>query len=167
MKEAMKRPIENCYWVLPGKLLAGEYPRDKDESSSERKLAMLTKAGVNVFVDLTEAGELATYADRVPAAKHRRIPIRDVSVPGSVEQTTAILDAVDQHIEAGDVVYVHCWGGVGRTGLIVGCWLARHCGSGQQALDRLAELWRTCPKSARRPLTPETGEQIEYVRNWR
>lgn len=162
----MERPIENCYWVLPGRLLAGEYPRDKDESSSERKLAALTNAGVNVFVDLTAAGELAPYADRVPSAKHRRFPIRDVSVPSSVEQTTAILDAVDQHIEAGDLVYVHCWGGVGRTGVIVGCWLARRCGSGQQALDRLAELWRRCPKSARRP-TPETAEQMEYVRNWR
>ena len=23
-------------------------------------------------------------------------------------------------------VYVHCWGGVGRTGTVVGCWLVRH-----------------------------------------
>ena len=35
--------INNCYWVLPGKLLAGEYPRNKpvDERSSERKLNRL------------------------------------------------------------------------------------------------------------------------------
>lgn len=162
----MDRPIDNCYWVLPGKLLAGEYPRNKDELSSERKLAALSEAGVNVFVDLTETGELAPYADSVPADRHRRFPIRDVSVPSSVELTTAILDAVDEHIERGDLVYVHCWGGVGRTGVIVGCWLARHCGSGQQALCRLAELWRACPKSAYRQ-TPETPEQTEYVRRWR
>ena len=40
----MERPIENCYWVLPGKLLAGEYPRNKDESSSELKLAIRMSA---------------------------------------------------------------------------------------------------------------------------
>lgn len=159
------RPIDNCYWVLPGKLLAGEYPRNKDELSSKPKLAALSKAGVNVFVDLTEAGELEPYADSVPTAKHHRFPIRDVCVPSSVDLTTAILDTVDEHIERGDVVYVHCWGGVGRTGVIVGCWLARHCGSGQQALRRLAELWRTCPKSAHRQ-SPETPKQKEYVRNW-
>ena len=162
----LERPIENCYWVLPGKLLAGEYPRNKDESSSRPKLAALSKVGVNVFVDLTEAGELAPYADKVPAATHRRFPIRDVSVPSSRELTTTILDALDEHVDSGDLVYVHCWGGVGRTGVIVGCWLARHCGSGQQALDRLAELWRTCPKSAHKPESPETQEQTDYIRNW-
>lgn len=163
----MDRPIENCYWVLPGKLLAGEYPRNKDELSSKQKLAALSEASVNVFIDLTgEADGLAPYAHSVPTAKHHRFPIRDVSVPSSVELTTVILDAIDEHVERGDLAYVHCWGGVGRTGVIVGCWLARHCGSGQQALRRLAELWRTCPKSVRLPCTPETPEQTEYVRNW-
>ena len=161
----MDRPINNCYWVLPGKLLAGEYPRNKDERSSERKLAALSEAGVNVFVDLTEAGELAPYAHSVPTATHDRFPIEDVSVPSSIELTTAILDAVDEHIRRGDLVYVHCWGGVGRTGVIVGCWLARRCGSGERALHRLAELWRTCPKSGYR-VSPETEEQVEYVRKW-
>ena len=162
----MDRPINNCYWVLPGKLLAGEYPRTKDEASSERKLAALSKAGVNVFVDLTEAGELAPYADCVAKATHHRFPIRDVSVPSSVELTTEVLNTIDEHVERGALVYVHCWGGVGRTGVIVGCWLARRCGSGEQALRRLAELWRACPKSTHKPSTPETPEQIEYVRKW-
>ena len=97
----MDRPINNCYWVLPGKLLAGEYPRNKDEPSSEWKLAALGNAGVNVFVDLTEAGELTPYADVVPTVTHHRFPVRDVSVPSSVELTT-ILDAVDEHITEGN-----------------------------------------------------------------
>ena len=162
----MDRPIKNCYWVLRGKLLAGEYPRTKEELSSEQKLAALSKAGVNVFVDLTEAGELAPYADSLPNATHYRFPIRDVSVPSSVELTTEVLNTIDDHIERGDLVYVHCWGGVGRTGVIVGCWLARRCGSGELALRRLAELWCACPKSTFRPWTPETPEQTEYVRKW-
>ncbi|MFZ5949388.1 MAG: fused DSP-PTPase phosphatase/NAD kinase-like protein [Candidatus Rifleibacteriota bacterium] len=27
---------------------------------------------------------------------------------------------------AGKPVYVHCWGGLGRTGVVVGCWSRRH-----------------------------------------
>lgn len=30
----MKQPIDNCYWVDPGRLLAGEYPGDVDDESA-------------------------------------------------------------------------------------------------------------------------------------
>ena len=52
------RPIENCYWVILGKLLAGEYPRNVDEESSRPKLAALTGAGISAFIDLTKEGDL-------------------------------------------------------------------------------------------------------------
>ena len=28
-----KGPIDNSYWVVPGQLLAGEYPRNIDDAS--------------------------------------------------------------------------------------------------------------------------------------
>jgi len=59
---------------------------------------------------------------------------------------------------------VLCWGGVGRTGVIVGCWSARH--GGQPALARLRELWKQCPKSQNRG-SPETAAQEKYVAGWR
>lgn len=83
------------------------------------------KAGVNAFVDLTEAGEsgLKPYAHMLAdGAAHRRMAIRDAGVPRTAADMTAILDCIDGHLERGDVVYVHCWGGVGRTGTVVGCW---------------------------------------------
>ena len=165
-------PIVNCYWVDPGRLLAGEYPRNPDDASSRRKLQALTDAGVSAFIDLTEEGELTRvdalkpYAQWLPNGIHRRFPITDGSVPDSPELTTVILDAIDQDLAAGRTVYVHCWGGVGRTGLIVGCWLARHGRRGGSALERLRQLWRRNPKSLRRPSSPERPEQEEYVRRW-
>lgn len=42
----MNRPIENCYWVLPGRFLAGEYPINRDEESSPGKISAIVKAGV-------------------------------------------------------------------------------------------------------------------------
>jgi len=64
------------------------------------------------------------------------------------------------------MVYVHCWGGVGRTGLVIGCWLSRHCGDGAAGLIRLRELWRHYAKSANRR-SPETKEQERYIIDWK
>lgn len=162
------RPIENCYWVVPGQLLAGEYPRNLDEASSRVKLAQLTDAGVAAFIDLTEADDhLEPYEQLLDGASHERFAIRDVSVPASPELTRDALDAIDGHLAAGRTVYVHCWGGVGRTGTIIGCWLARRYGEpGDAALERLQDLWRENPKSRWR-CSPETEAQREYVRGWR
>ena len=161
------RPIDHCYWVVPGKLLAGEYPRNLDEESSREKLAKFAEAGISAFIDLTEATEhLEPYAYLLDGPSHQRFGIRDMSVPSTEELTRQALDAIDAHLEAGETVYVHCWGGVGRTGTIIGCWLARHYEPGQAALDRLERLWRTNPKSGPARQSPETGRQQRYVREW-
>jgi hypothetical protein len=162
----IKKPIENSYWVVPGKLLAGEYPRNKDELSSQEKIDSLLQAGVRLFLDLTERDEgLLPYHDMIGNASHQRHSIRDVSTPKSTDSTIETLNAMDRAIEDGKVVYVHCWGGVGRTGLIIGCWLARHGEKGEMALTHLRELWQECPKSASRK-SPETPEQEQYILGW-
>jgi ADP-ribosylglycohydrolase/protein-tyrosine phosphatase len=165
------RPIPNCYWVLPGKFLAGEYPRDLDRDSSDRKLRALIDGGVTCFVDLTGPDDrLEPYAELVEqqadvAVTLEHFPVRDLSVPSSPDDTVQILDAIDSEIERGGIVYLHCWGGVGRTGTIVGCWLVRQGYSGSDALKRLRELWSQCPKSQTRQ-SPETHEQESYIINW-
>ena len=45
------------WWVVPGRLLATEYPGAKDQAQALLKLQGLSDAGVNSFVDLTEPGE--------------------------------------------------------------------------------------------------------------
>jgi protein-tyrosine phosphatase len=160
------QPIEQCYLVVPGKFLAGEYPRDKDKNSSISKINSLIGARVSAFIDLTEKDEgLFPYSELIGTASHQRFPIPDVSIPESSAVTVAVLDAIDHHISLGRVVYLHCWGGVGRTGVMVGCWLSRHGYKGQAALDRLHRLWQKCPKSAYRR-SPETKEQEQYILRW-
>ena len=131
-------------------------------------MAKLTNAEVAAFIDLTEENErLTPYAAWTRQAEHLRLGIRDVSILSSRERTAATLDAVDESMETGELVYVHCWGGGRRTGLVIGCWLARHCGSGSKALERVAELWKIRPNSRRCRESPETEDQKNYVRNWR
>jgi protein-tyrosine phosphatase len=76
------------------------------------------------------------------------------------------LDALDLALAQGRNVYLHCWGGVGRTGTTVGCYLVRHGLNGADALAQLAAWWRTVPKSRTFPRSPETEAQAEYIRGW-
>jgi protein-tyrosine phosphatase len=162
----LQKPIENCYWVVPGKFLAGEYPRDKAEESSRNKIHSFVQSGITAFIDLTEENEgLLHYSQLLESASYQRFPIRDVSTPASIALTTDILDSIDRHVLHGEIVYLHCWGGVGRTGVIVGCWLSRHGFTGDAALARLKELWHECPKSTHRK-SPETTEQEQYIVTW-
>ena len=56
---------------------------------------------------------------------HLRFPIPDGGTP-SVDRMRSILDAIDLSLVANRPVYVHCFGGMGRTGSTTCCWLLRH-----------------------------------------
>lgn len=172
MSKKMQKPIDNSYWVVPGTFLAGEYPRNKDLESSIIKIRGILRAGVTCFIDLTEPQDgLEPYTDLLadfPGKKisYTKFSIHDVSVPDDIGHMSDILDAIDAALYRGETVYVHCWGGIGRTGVVVGCWLSRHGFEGESALGKLEDLWNDCPKSVSRR-SPETREQEQYILNWK
>ena len=77
-----------------------------------------------------------------------------------------ILDAIDTAMRDGKTVYLHCWGGVGRTGNVVGCSLVSHGHTRDAAHRQIAEWWQGVEKVYRQPISPETSEQHEHVGNW-
>ncbi|MGD8531455.1 MAG: hypothetical protein PVG97_10775, partial [Syntrophobacterales bacterium] len=92
------------------------------------------------------------------------MPIRDTDIP-PVEGMVAILNEIDRAIERNPIVYLHCWGGRGRTGTVVGCYLARHgMAIKGAALDLLQNLRRDDPIS--HLPSPETEIQEDFVRSW-
>lgn len=125
--------------IEPGRLIAGRHPCAWGAENAAAEVRDLLDAGVTLFLDLTHEGELEPYAYLVgPPARHLRIPIRDFSVPTAPELESA-LDEIDAELAAGGLVYVHCWAGCGRTGVVVGSWLVRHGTSPQDALARIAQ----------------------------
>ncbi|MCW1885790.1 hypothetical protein OKA04_13700 [Luteolibacter flavescens] len=160
------------YQVHDG-LFAGEYPGSFAPEVTEDRLKFLVGKGVQTFIDLTtphdrlepyepvlrELGEgLTRYSHEIP----------DLSVPASPEVMRGILDRLRAEIDAGRTCYVHCWGGIGRTGTVIGCWLKE---SGLDATAALDEVQRRyaggMPKVARHPRSPQTAEQARYVKDWR
>lgn len=169
----MKRPISESYWVESNRLLAGEYPAQFDEELTRKRIDALLEAGFDMFIDLTQPHETVPYLQILQEeaknyeveVTHQRFPIGDFGLP-TPEQMNSILDTLDASLQAGHKIYLHCWGGIGRTGTTVGCHLVRQGRTGEEALDQLSKWWRGVPKSYYHRHSPETEEQRDFIRTW-
>jgi len=162
------------------KVLAGEYPGSDAPHVAETKLKGLLEAGIRCIINLMEKNEVnregrafAPYDQRLIAIGESmgerisclRFPIPDMHVP-SVELMRTILDEIDRYTNRNIPVYIHCWGGKGRTGTVVGCYLVRHgIATGNEALKRIRELRKNDPTFA--DPSPQTVPQCDMVLLWK
>lgn len=147
---------------------AGAYPSTYPRTSEGiiSTLTWLAEHKIGLIIDLTTPDDkLPEYMDllvsHAPQIERLHFPIRDISIP-SVPLMLAILDAMSAAVAAGKGVYVHCWGGVGRTGTVIGCWYVRHGCTGDEALARIKERRAGIERHS-----PETEEQRAFVHAWR
>ena len=172
-------PFDRSYWVVPGKLLAGYYPGDREPGTSRAKLQSLLDVGVRHVVNLVEEERLDNYGRPIDypsqlaelaremgvSTTYSHNPVTDLGIP-SREKMKSILDDIDAAIADGKTVYVHCLAGIGRTGSVVGCYLSRHdIAVGQRALDMISRLRANDP-NAHVP-SPESAIQRDLVRSWK
>jgi protein-tyrosine phosphatase len=148
-------------------LLAGFYPGDSTEQKAAQKLTALLDAGIRSVVNLMEEDEqnyndqpfrqyekslMTLAAERSLEISYKRIPIIDRDIP-SVATMQTILDTLDSALARDLATYVHCWGGIGRTGTVVGCYLAQNgIALGDDA-------------TSHRP-SPENERQRALIRQW-
>ena len=175
-------PTERSYWVVDGRLAAGAYPGKAGRGSLEQVpevLEKLLEAGIDTFVNLTQDDSavfphgtdvhltryLPAVADR---AEVLACPIPDMGLPdGGPDEMKEILDAVDLALDSGRNVYVHCWGGSGRTGMVVGCWLRRHgLAEPEEVLEVLQDLRTSGDRNGGHKDTPQTPDQRWMVESW-
>ena len=89
----------------------------------------------------------------------------DVNIP-TEDFMVKILDAIDAHLDDGRKPYIHCWGGIGRTGTVVGCWLIRHGHATPELVgDMISEL-RVGDVEAGYRVSPEAESQWDFILNW-
>jgi len=163
-----KVPYEGCYFVRDF-LLAGPTFTGLSNEVTTTRIAALAHAGVGVVVSACSRGEMfhideVTHSlDLYELFDHHVFPILDGSVPSKGIMRT-ILDTVDASLDKGLIVFVHCVGGRGRTGLVTGCWIARHgIAVGEAALDELAEI--RYEHGLFKP-SPENEKQCRFVADW-
>lgn len=167
------QPIRQSYWVIAKRFRAGEYPGAYHEEEARKRIRWLLEQDLDFFLDLTEESELdiKPYADLLTdeATKVRRsvlrkqYPIPDFSTTSQAGMVE-ILDMIDRALSAGRNVYMHCLGGRGRTGTVVGCYLVRHGIPPDQALEKIQELREGMPNEDRP--SPENENQRRMVKQW-
>ncbi|MHB1457325.1 MAG: ADP-ribosylglycohydrolase family protein [Armatimonadota bacterium] len=172
-------PFPRSYWVSQGTFLAGCYPGHPDALEAQQKLSSILKAGIKTIICLMEEAE--TDHNSKPFTQYEtefcrladdqnidvmciRHPIRDNSAPSRATMSD-VLDSIDTSIRNGSPVFVHCWGGYGRTGAVVGCWLARHgVAQGDKVLKMIKHLRRN-EQTGHKP-SPQTADQYSLVASW-
>jgi hypothetical protein len=170
------RPFPQSFWVEPGRLLAGQYPGDPNPSVRDAKLNALLDCGIRAVLSLIPEGETGVggqafvpYVPRLQALGNRRglrVECRRIGTPDATVPTPAvlarILGAIRDAAEAGLPLYIHCWGGHGRTGTVVCSALIDQGLSADEAIRQLM-AWRSdLPKSH----YPFEGGQEAFVRRW-
>jgi protein tyrosine/serine phosphatase len=168
----------DSFWVEEGLLLAGPYAGAPTKAEATAKLEAFLDLGITTFIDLTEEGEsspehgeLRRYdtllyelaRNRGIEARYARMPIPDLGIP-EVWHMEAMLGLITSQMEQGHGVYVHCWGGVGRTGTVLGCLAVDRGVPRESVLEHLAKLRAGTQRVGRD--SPETDGQRRYVLSW-
>jgi hypothetical protein len=175
-------------WLIPGHVLLGANPTKGRGSNLERVMAVCD-GGCGTFVSLQAelppmdsnlpfpAGaesyslDVRACADR---AQFMHFPIEDLRPASNIEYLAEIVAELGKRVRQGDSLYIHCFAGRGRTGLVAACLLGvlyEDMGA-EEALDRVGEYYRlrasygSSASRAQDGMSPETEPQRQQVRDF-
>jgi hypothetical protein len=164
--------IESTYWVIPNKFMAGPYPASPFHVDQTRAhLSWLVEQGISEIIDLTAPGERPGYQAEFESVCSRygvqgnwqQFAIADFGLP-SPALMSSVLSEIERLLAKNKKIYLHCVGGLGRTGTVVGCYLVQQGLSGEAAIQHLNKL-RIGNRNFQHP-SPETDSQHAFVKQW-
>jgi len=174
------KPFPQSFWVKDALLCAGHYPAGIDKAETFTKLNGLLNCGIKRVINLMEDDELdysgrpfreyektlsiLATAKNLPPPECLRLPLRDAKAP-SIAQMESVLWLVRDGIENSIPTYIHCWGGHGRTGTTICCYLMSEGKTADEALAQLLQ-WRIKLPRNHFPLENEQWSFVEQAHNW-
>jgi protein-tyrosine phosphatase len=114
-----------CWITAPGSRRLGVMPRPAGGDRLEDEIRVLRQEGVEVVVSLLQPEEALVFGleDEAPRCAAAGIeflshPIPDHDIPSSTEDALAFIREVHQRVEHGRATAIHCFAGIGRTGMV-------------------------------------------------
>jgi len=119
--------LTNFSWVIPDKLAGSALPGKPllDEVSVRSDIGALAESGVTILVSLAKAHDFIDEICKEFKIVWRYFPISDFSVPADSAAFDRLIMDIVEYINNGESVCVHCYAGVGRTGLVLSCVVGR------------------------------------------
>ena len=154
----MSTPTKGSNWIIPGKLLVGQYPFPY----SPIPVKQLSEVITHCF-NLTTLEETKKYGyPKWNSIKTTHFPIPDNGLITDVEMA----DLLDQIYQAftmkKSVVYVHCTAGQGRTGMVLACFLKKHLDmSADNALEYVTKQYNE--RKSKLHLGKKTGKPAPTI----
>ena len=139
--------LANFSWVRPGQVAGMAFPYGAPWGA-------LREEGVGAVLTLTEHPLESDPTDAGFTALH--VPLIDFGTP-ALEELERCVAWIDEQVEAGRPVAVHCMAGIGRTGTVIAAWLTRQGIDADEAITLLR---------ATRPGSVETAGQVEAIRRF-
>lgn len=146
-----RRP-KGFIWLVPNRL--GGMPRPGLLEDLDGDLDGLSSLGVTTLATLEETSTVSGEALDRRRIRSVHFPIPDMGAP-DLDDAARFVAATRDRIANGEIVAIHCRGGLGRTGTMLACHLIAEGDAACRAIERTRSL---------NPLWIQSQAQLDFLR---